>query len=123
MDSGPILQTFSPMGRPDDARFALWFAEKCIRFYENYFDSKFPLPKFDLLNIPDVNIGAMDNWGCATFPEHSLLVDPRRGTHWHRWYVAMVVAHEVAHQWLGNLAGLASWNELSLIEALATWGA
>lgn len=74
-----------------------------LPFYKNYFNIAYPLPKLDLIAIADFSAGAMENWGLVTYREICLLVDPENTSAVRKQYVAIVVGHEIAHQWFGNL--------------------
>lgn len=109
---------------PDNVRhteFALDVAVKCLDFYNEYFGIPYPLEKCDFVALPDFASGAMENWGCITFREQALLVDPKNTSLHLKQYVANVVAHELTHQWFGNLVTMRWWTDLWLNESFASW--
>jgi aminopeptidase N len=102
-------------------KFALSAAKWDLHYYDNYFGIKYPLKKLDLIAIPDFEAGAMENFGCITFRETELLADAKNGPLGARKEVATTVAHEMAHQWFGDLVTPEWWDNLWLNEGFATW--
>lgn len=102
--------------------FALEHSIRCIEFYEEFFGVDYPLPKSDQLALPDVSSGvaAMENWGLVTYREDSLVVDPALTSIATRRRTAIVIAHELSHQWFGNLVTMDWWTYLWLNESFAT---
>ncbi|MDP9038504.1 MAG: ERAP1-like C-terminal domain-containing protein [Acidobacteriota bacterium] len=102
-------------------RFALDAAKWDLKYFDRYFGIKYPMAKMDLVAIPDFEAGAMENFGCLTFRETELLVEEKDGALAARKQVASTVAHEIAHQWFGDMVTMQWWDNLWLNEGFATW--
>jgi aminopeptidase N len=119
--AGVPLRFFTAPGKREQARFALGVTQQVLPYYNSYFGTPYALPKLDQLAVPGTRDGAMEDWGLISYVENALLYDPARSSPRTERGVFGTVAHEIAHQWFGNLVSVASWDEIWLNEAFATW--
>lgn len=109
-------------GTPDNAEHTQYSADaaaKILDFFEEYFDTPYPLPKLDMVALPDFSVGAMENWGLVTFREQAMIYNAKTSSIETKQMVALVTAHELSHQWFGNLVTMKWWDDLWLNESFA----
>uniref|UniRef100_A0ACD5XRD6 Uncharacterized protein n=1 Tax=Avena sativa TaxID=4498 RepID=A0ACD5XRD6_AVESA len=118
---GTRVRVYTQVGKSSQGKFALDVGVKSLNLFKDYFGTPYPLPKLDMVAIPDFAAGAMENYGLVTYRDVALLFDDKSSSASGKQKVAITVAHELAHQWFGNLVTMEWWTHLWLNEGFATW--
>jgi aminopeptidase N len=118
---GVAIRTCATPDKVAYTPYAVEVAKYVLHYYNDYFGIPYPLKKLDLIGLPDFEAGAMENFGCITYRETDLLIDEKTASVDSKKNVALVVAHEMAHQWFGDLVTMQWWDNLWLNEGFATW--
>jgi len=118
--NGVRVSSYCALNQPlESLLFANDTAARALEYYDEKFNTKYPLPKLDQVALPDFEAGAMENWGLVTYRESMMLTDPHTSLDVKRT-VATTITHELSHQWFGNLVTMRWWDDLWLNESFAT---
>src|ERR1019366_7086075 len=120
---GVKVRIVATEGKRPTALYALECTKRILAYYNQYFGVRYPLPKLDQIAVPNAfaSFGAMENWGAITYIDTAILFDPAASSQARREAVFTTIAHEMAHQWFGDLVTMAWWDNIRLNEGFASW--
>ena len=116
---GVVVRTYATPDNVGLTKHGLDVAVRALEFFSDYFGVPYPLKKLDMIALPDFSSGAMENWGLVTYRETTMLADEKTSSIESKQLVALVIAHELSHQWFGNLVTMKWWDDLWLNESFA----